>query len=116
LYFRERTDILTRELEKRMSDLAQQAQDERRKIEELEEKKNQLGEACEVNDIDWRLDDSRWRLQDIEWEIRDTKWEIGDRIHQERTSKATFWAVVGAASFALAGLVVSIGGTLLEKG
>jgi predicted RNase H-like nuclease (RuvC/YqgF family) len=112
LYLCERTDILTKELKKRMSDLNGQAQTVRKKIEELEEKRNRLGEACEIDDIEWWVDDNRWRLQDIEWEIRDTKWEIDDRIHQNRTSRATFWAASGATLFALASLVFSVGGAL----
>ncbi len=114
LHYYGRTDVLTEELRSRVEELEQYKQQVDKTIEELEGKKKQVGEACEVSDIDWCLDDNRWRLQDIEWEIRDNKWEIRERHHQKRTSLATFWTVLGAALFAVTGLVVGIGGALIE--
>ena len=111
LHFFGRADILTKKLEERGEELNQQMQDVRKKIEELEKERNQLRQAGEeVDDLDWRIDDTEWRLKDLDWEIGDVSWEIDDRGHQKRTSKAAFWTVLGAALFALAGLVFSIGG------
>ena len=113
LHFFGRADILTKKLEGRRDELNQQMQNVRKKIEELEKKRNQLGQDAEVDDLDWRIDDTEWRLKDLDWEISDVNWEIDDRGHQKRTSKAAFWTVLGAALFALAGLVFSIGGRLI---
>ena len=114
LYYRGRSDVLAKELTKRVSDLNQQKQKVHEKIEELEEEKSQLGDTCKISDINWCIDDNRWRLQDIEWEIRDTSWEITDRAHQRKTSEATFWTVLGAALLALAGLIFSVGRALIS--
>ena len=116
LHFSKRDDNLTEELEKRLGELTQHEKTVRHKIEDLENKRSQLGETCEISDIEWWLDDSIWRLRDIEWEKRDAKWEADDRSHQRRTSKATFWTVMGASLLASASLVVSIGGALTNSG
>ena len=99
-----RPDTLTEEMEIRLSDLNQQKEEVLNKIKEMEEKKQKLGDSCEISNIEWCIDDNRWRLQDIEWETRDTRWEFTDRNHQEQTSKATFWAVLGAVLLALSSL------------
>lgn len=59
-------------------------------------------------DYDWRLDDLEWTIDDIRWDIRDTQFEIDSRQNVESTSRATFWTVLGAAVFSLAGLVLGI--------
>ncbi len=114
LHFFGRADILTKRLEERKNELNQQMQDVRKKMEELEKERNQVRQAGEeVDDLDWRIDDTEWRLKDLNWEFHDISWEIDDRGHQRRTSKAAFWTVLGAALFALAGLLFSIGGRLI---
>src|SRR3990170_2124930 len=70
-----RSDALSKELQKRIDSLAQQKEKVQHKIEELEDKRKQLGKACEIDDVDWWIEDNRWRIQDLEWEIRDAKLE-----------------------------------------
>ena len=61
-----------------------------------------------LEDYDWRIDDLDWTIDDIEWDIRDTQFEMDSRQNVESTSKATFWTVLGAAVFSLAGLILGI--------
>ena len=114
LHLYEHADALRKGLEQRKDELNKQMKEVHKKKEELEKKRNQLGQDNEIDDPDWRIDDTDWRLKDLDWEIRDTTWELADRLHQERTSRATFWTVLGAALFALAGLVFSIGVALIK--
>ena len=113
LYVSELTDTLAEKLNERQGELKEQLEYVEGRIKELEERRSSLGGNCEVSEIDWCLDDNRWRRQDLEWEIRDTEWERDDRIHQKRTSKATFWTAFGATLVAVAGLVFSVGTKLI---
>ena len=115
LHYCERPGTISEEFKERLDILNQQWEEVSKKIEELEGKRKQFGEDREIGDVEWCIDDNRWRLQDIEWEIRDTRWEANDRRHQRRTSTAAFWAVLGAASLALASLVISLGSTLIMR-
>jgi len=107
-------DPLAEETKKRIAVLNKQKQETLEKIAELQRKRDQLGEECEISDVDWWLHDNRWRLQDIDWEIGDTYWEADERRHHRKSSVATFWTVLGAAIFALAGLVVGIATAVIK--
>jgi hypothetical protein len=61
-----------------------------------------------IEDYDWRYDDLDWTVQDLEANIRNTRFEMLARKNMETTSKATFWTVLGASAFSLAGLILGI--------
>jgi hypothetical protein len=61
-----------------------------------------------AEDYDWRIDDLNWTIDDLQWDIRNTNFEKDSRQNVESTSKATFWTVLGAAIFSLAGFVLGI--------
>jgi hypothetical protein len=91
-------------------------------LQELESKREQLKKSADesdpsadsddkywqIYDLEWRMDDLNWSIDDINWDIRDARFEYDWRKEQEKTTKATFWTVLGAASFSLAGLLFSI--------
>ncbi len=61
-----------------------------------------------IDDFNWRIDDLDWTIDDLKANIRNTKFEIDYRTNIEMKSKATYRTVLGAALFALAGLVLSL--------
>ena len=84
-------------------------------IKQLEERRANESSEEIISDIGWSIEDYAWRLDDIEWtiddlkaDIRNTQFEIDSRENMERSSRATYWAVFGAAIFALGGLFVDI--------
>jgi len=116
LHLSGRADPLSERLKERINKLEQQKKDLLKQKRTLSNERNQLlKQGDEVSDLDWRIDDIDWRIADLSWWIDDTKWEIDDRVHQKRTSAATFWAVLGAALLALGSLAVSTRGASLMK-
>ena len=116
LHFSGRADPLSERLKERIDRLKQQRRGLLKQKKTLGEERQQLLKQGEgVDDLDWRIEDLDWRIADLKWQIDDTKWEIDDRVHQKRTSAATFWAVLGAALLALGSLAVSTRGASLMK-
>lgn len=113
---RKHPDIMAKQLEEYRVTRIKMLEKANNKLDELRnmKKRQQGGEACEVNNIDWWIYDLEWWKQDLEWDMREAQWEKEERIHQRKTSIATFWNVLGAALFALAGLIVNIGAVLIK--
>lgn len=111
-----------RELSEHINSLMRKLEDCKRDKKKLTKKRKQLkilindssasnradDQHWRLDDLDWRMDDLDWTISDLSWDIRDSKFEIDIRKEQNRTAKATFWTVLGAAVFAFAGLIVDI--------
>ena len=111
-----------RDITEHANSMVKKINEYRRLLQVLANKKKQLEKSSDVDnlsadsddlfwqiyDLEWRMDDLNWSIDDINWDIRDAKFEFDWRKEQEKTTKATFWTVCGAAIISIAGLGFSI--------